>query len=109
METTAQKRALKRSLNANTLANAKGMTIVELMIVLTIIAAVMGMVGFSVIGALGQANVKEAQIEIQKLSQMVESYYLASNPRQFPNTLEDLTKGQIEVNIALDTPLATEV
>lgn len=69
------------------------MTIVELMIVLTIIASIMGVVGFYVFGAIDRANVKEAQIEIANLTQMVESYYLTSDPKQFPNELEDLAKG----------------
>lgn len=76
-----------------TLANARGMTIVELMIVLTIIASIMGVVGFAVFGAVDRANVKEAQIEIGSLTQMVESYYLTTEPSQFPNTLDDLTTG----------------
>ena len=87
-----QKKLRKTSLR-RTLAEARGMTIVELMIVLTIIASIMGVVGFYVFGAIDRANVKEAQIEIANLTQMVESYYLTSDPKQFPNELEDLAKG----------------
>lgn len=87
-----QKKIRKTSLR-RTLAEARGMTIVELMIVLTIIASIMGVVGFYVFGAIDRANVKEAQIEIANLTQMVESYYLTSDPKQFPNELEDLAKG----------------
>ncbi len=84
---------LKKVSVAGALSNTKGMTIVELMIVLTIIASIMGVVGFFVFGTLDKANIKEAQIEIGQLTQMVESYYLASSPRQFPDELEDLTTG----------------
>lgn len=76
-----------------TLSEARGMTIVELMIVLTIIASIMGVVGFYVFGTLDRANIREAEIEIGQLTQMVESYYLSSSPRQFPNDLEELTRG----------------
>ena len=35
----------------------------------------------------------EAQIEIGQLSQMVDSYYLATSPRRMPSSLDDLTEG----------------
>ena len=75
------------------LSNQVGMTIVELMIVLTIIASIMGVVGFAVFGALDTASTKEAQIEIGQLTQMCDAYYLASSPRTYPDTLEQLAEG----------------
>lgn len=75
------------------LANTRGMTIVELMIVLTIIASIMGVVGFFAFGAINNAGIKEAQIEIKQLSNMVETYYLASSPRSLPSNLDDLAEG----------------
>ena len=93
MESKKQKRRILRASASRSLANTKGMTIVELMIVLTIIAAIMGVVGYSVIGALDQASIKEAQIEIGQLGQMVDSYYLAASPRKYPSQLSDLTEG----------------
>ncbi len=75
------------------LGNTRGMTIVELMIVLTIIASIMGVVGFFAFGAINTAGTKEAQIEIKQLSNMVETYYLASSPRSLPGSLEDLAEG----------------
>ena len=70
-----------------------GMTIVELMIVLTIIASIMGVVGFYVFGALDQASIQEARIEINQLQNLVNSYYLSSSPRKFPDSLQDMTEG----------------
>ena len=75
------------------LKEARGMTIVELMIVLTIIASIMGVVGFFVFGTLDKANIKESQIEIAQLTSMVEAFYLSASPRAFPNDLEEMTKG----------------
>ncbi len=86
-------RKLRKTSLRRTLANTRGMTIVELMIVLTIIASIMGVVGFTVFGAIDRANVKEAQIEISNLTQMVDTYFITNDPRQFPGSLEDLTKG----------------
>ena len=75
------------------LANNKGMTLVEVLIVLTIMASIMGVVGVFVVGAIDRANVKEAQVEIANLENMVNSHMLSSSPRALPETLEDLTKG----------------
>ena len=75
------------------LANARGMTLVEVLIVLTIMASIMGVVGVFVVGAIDRANVKEAQIEIKNLEGLCNSYMLSSTPRALPESLEDLTKG----------------
>ncbi len=74
-------------------AAPRGMTLVEIMIVITIMASIMGVVGFYVFGALDQANAKEAKIEIGNLKQMVNQYYLTSSPHELPSNLEQLTEG----------------
>ncbi len=78
---------------ATTMNNTKGMTIVEIMIVLTIIASISGMVGFFVMGALDKANNKQALTEIRNLEGIVNAYYLASSPRKFPDSLAQLAEG----------------
>ena len=70
-----------------------GMTLVEIMIVITIMAGVMGVVGFYVFGYLDQANAKTAALEIGQLEGLVNSYYLMNTPRRLPDRLEDLTSG----------------
>lgn len=70
-----------------------GMTLVEIMIVITIMAGVMGVVGFYVFGYLDQANAKTAALEINQLESMVNNYYLFGTPRRLPDRLEDLTTG----------------
>lgn len=75
------------------LKKAKGMTLVEIMIVITIMASVMGVVGFFVFGALDRANARTAEVEIQQLKQMVNNYYLTSTPQRLPDSLHDLTEG----------------
>ncbi len=71
----------------------RGMTLVEIMIVVTIMASVMGVVGFFVFGALDQANVKTAGLEISQMEGMVNSYYLMSSPHRLPDSLQELTTG----------------
>lgn len=95
-ETMSEERVdekLRRGAMARSLSNAHGMTIVELMIVLTIIASIMGVVGFFVFGALDRASTSEARIEINQLSNLVEAYYLSSSPRSLPDNLEQLAEG----------------
>lgn len=71
----------------------KGMTIVELMIVLTIIASIMGVVGYSLMGIMGESDRKTATIEIRKLSETAATYYLSQSPRAYPDELSDLSSG----------------
>jgi general secretion pathway protein G len=91
--TEEKKRRLRRARLARSLSEAKGMTIVELMIVLTIIASIMGVVGFFVFGALDKASIQEARIEVKQLGNLVDAYYLSSSPRQLPDSLQDLAEG----------------
>jgi len=77
------------------------MTIVELMIVLTIIAAIMGVVGYSVMGISTESDKKVAALEIRKLSEASATYYLSQSPRTYPDQLSDLAAG--------DSPIVEEI
>jgi general secretion pathway protein G len=66
----------------------RGMTLVEIMIVLAIMASIMGIVGFFARGAIINANIKEAQTQIGTLMQSVDSYYVFRN--EYPENLEQL-------------------
>ncbi len=92
-DTDIPHKGLRRTRFGRSLAHAGGMTIVELMIVLTIIASIMGVVGFYVFGALDKANISEARIEITQLSNMCNAYYLSSSPKKMPDSLSDLAEG----------------
>lgn len=92
MEKTKVKQRKGLSL-ATTMNNTKGMTIVEIMIVLTIIASISGMVGFFVMGALDKANVKQARIQIGSLESHVNTFYLNTSPKKFPDSLSQLAEG----------------
>jgi general secretion pathway protein G len=80
-----------------TLSKPRGMTLVEVLIVLTIMASIMGVVGVFAIGAIDTANIKKAQIEIGNLSGFVERYLVQSTPPRLPDSLEDLTAGPIPI------------
>jgi general secretion pathway protein G len=70
-----------------------GMTLVEIMIVITIMASIMGVVGFYVFGYLDQANSRTAAIEIGQLEGLVNSYYLMNIPHRLPDNLQQLAQG----------------
>jgi general secretion pathway protein G len=93
---------LKRAHLGDLAANQRGMTLVEIMIVVTIMASIMGVVGFFVFGALDKANEKEAQIEVNNYKQMVESYYLTTDPHQMPDSLDDLEQANLTEEVTND-------
>lgn len=66
----------------------RGMTLVEIMIVLAIMASIMGIVGFFARGAIINANIREAQTQIGTLMQAVDSYYVFRN--EYPENLDQL-------------------
>ena len=70
------------------LALRKGMTLIEIMIVVTLMVAIMGIVGFSVMGASERANDKIADTQLKNFKGNCEAYRLYY--KKFPERLEDL-------------------
>jgi general secretion pathway protein G len=66
----------------------RGMTLVEVMVVIVIISLVASVVGVSVFGQLKRAQVKLAYTQIKQISDALELYKLAT--RRFPSTGEGL-------------------
>jgi len=69
-------------------AGRKGMTLIEIMIVITIMAAIMGVVGWAVIGQSDKAYVDLAESELNSLKNAVKNYY--GQYRKMPESLDDL-------------------
>ena len=65
-----------------------GMTLVEIMVVIVIIGMVMGMVGVSVFGSLGNAQKDVASSQIKKFGEALDLYKLQF--RRYPNSGEGL-------------------
>lgn len=65
-----------------------GFTLVEILVVITIIGLVMGLVGPRVLSYLSDSKVKAARIQIQGLSAAVDLYYLDNG--RYPNSSEAL-------------------
>ena len=70
------------------LALRKGMTLIEIMIVVTLMVAIMGLVGYNVMGATDRANNGLAETQLKSLKGNCEAYRLYY--KKFPERLEDL-------------------
>jgi general secretion pathway protein G len=71
-----------------TVANQRGLTLVEIMIVLTIMASIMGIAGVAVFGALDRAKIREAQTQAGLYANGVEEYVVFMN--ELPDSLDQL-------------------
>lgn len=81
--------------------NRKGMTLIEIMIVVTLMVAIMGLIGWNVISQADQANDGLAETQLKSLKQNCEAYRLFY--KKFPERLEDL------VNTPNNRPIIEEV
>jgi general secretion pathway protein G len=66
----------------------RGFTLVEILVVITIIGLIMALVGPRVINYLGEAKVKAAKIQIESFSSALDLYYLDAG--RYPSSSEGL-------------------
>jgi len=69
--------------------NERGFTLVEILVVITIIGLIMALVGPRVINYLGEAKVKAARIQIESFGSALDLYYLDAG--RYPSSSEGLT------------------
>ena len=67
----------------------RGFTLVEILVVITIIGLIMALVGPRVINYLGEAKVKAAKIQIESFSSALDLYYLDAG--HYPSSSEGLS------------------
>lgn len=70
-------------------AGQEGFTLVEILVVITIIGLIMGLVGPRVLNYLGQSKTKTAAIQIESFSSSLDLYFLDNS--RYPTTNEGLT------------------
>ena len=68
--------------------NERGFTLVEMLVVITIIALIMALVGPRVLNYLTDAKIKTARIQISSFENALDLYYLDAN--RYPTTSEGL-------------------
>jgi general secretion pathway protein G len=65
-----------------------GFTLVEMLVVLTIIGLIMGLIGPRVLGYLSESKVKTAKLQIESLSSSLDLFYLDAG--RYPSSSEGL-------------------
>jgi general secretion pathway protein G len=81
-------RLIPRSRSRRRRHGQHGFTLVEILVVITIIALIMSLVGPRVLNYLSDSKVKAAKIQIESLASAVELYYLDTG--QYPSSSEGL-------------------
>jgi len=66
----------------------RGYTLIEMLVVLTIISMIVGLVGPRVLGYLGQSRVKTARLQIESLSSALDLFYMDAG--RYPTSAEGL-------------------
>jgi len=66
----------------------RGYTLIEMLVVLTIISMIVGLVGPRVLGYLGQSRVKTARLQIESLSSALDLFYMDAG--RYPTGVEGL-------------------
>lgn len=77
-----------------------GMTLVEIMVVITILGLIIGVVGVSVVSYLKDAEIGVAKAQIKNLKTAVQRYRQVSG--QYPQSLEDIAKYMEDKKIPKD-------
>jgi general secretion pathway protein G len=67
----------------------QGFTLVEMLVVITIIGLIMGLIGPRVLNYLSESKVKTAKIQLQSFASALDLFYLDAG--RFPSTAEGLT------------------
>jgi general secretion pathway protein G len=86
--TTIMKMAAARQFLRLSPARERGFTLVEMLVVITIIGLIMALVGPRVLGYLSESKVKAAHIQIESLSNALDLFYLDTG--RYPTSSEGL-------------------
>lgn len=72
----------------------RGMTLIEIMVVLVILGMIMGAVGYNVMGQMRDANIRTAGLDVKAIANAVEMYQIKNSGR-LPDSLETLVPNEI--------------
>jgi general secretion pathway protein G len=79
---------MARRAHADSHGDQSGFTLVEMLVVITIIGMIMGLIGPRVLNYLSESRVKAARIQIQSFSSALDLFYLDAG--RYPSTAEGL-------------------
>jgi general secretion pathway protein G len=83
-----------------TITSQRGMTLIEIMVVIAIIGVLATSIGFAVVNWLKSSKVEAASVQLNTISQALDGYYAKSKPNEYPGDIQDLLEG--------DNPLLKE-
>jgi general secretion pathway protein G len=72
----------------------RGMTLIEIMVVLVILGMIAGLVGFNVLGQLKDANIKTATLDVKAICNAVDMYQVKH--QRLPESLDKLVPNEIK-------------
>jgi general secretion pathway protein G len=82
------RRALEAHLSKQRRRRARGMTLIEIMVVLVILGLIAGAIGYNVFNQLKEAQVRTATLDLKALSNGVDLYHVETG--QWPDSLQQL-------------------
>jgi general secretion pathway protein G len=85
MKNTQRRRLSRQSM--------RGMTLIEIMVVLVILGMVMGAIGWNVMGQLKDANIKTALLDVKAIANAVDMYQIKHS--KLPDSLDQLVPSEL--------------
>jgi len=79
---------IARRAHTNGFADSRGFTLIEMLVVITIIGLIMGLIGPRVLNYMSESKVKTARIQIQSFGSALDLFYLDAG--RYPSTAEGL-------------------
>jgi general secretion pathway protein G len=83
--TKQQKRLRRRAM--------RGMTLIEIMVVLVILGMIVGAIGYNVLGQLKDANIKSAGLDVKAIANAVDMYQIKHS--KMPDSLDQLVPSEL--------------
>lgn len=83
----------RRSFKRFSRRSQRGMTLIEIMVVLVILGMVMGAIGYNVIAQQRDANIKAAGLDVKAIANAVDMYQVKN--AKLPETLQELVPNEI--------------
>jgi general secretion pathway protein G len=86
----------KQALAQSVVHNVRGMTLIEIMVVITIIGIMAGAIGYAVFNYLARAKIKTTKLQLRKVAQVLINYAedVENNEEGYPSSLDKLTEGK---------------
>ncbi|MBS2024354.1 MAG: type II secretion system protein GspG [Deltaproteobacteria bacterium] len=94
MNDTLQLQLTKQLAKKRRNRGARGMTLIEIMVVLVILGLIAGAIGFNVFQSLKEGQIKAAKLDLKAISDAVDLYHVESG--QWPDSLQQLVPKQIK-------------